>query len=742
MRETGPGQTIDPASLDGRSAHEWRQLSAQVMTTRREGVCSNSNNALEAAIEREPQSPAAGAYLLWMADNLARDGHRTQSLSVYDKALESITANELLMPSIDWIGGTLLHKAQTAALANDIAAAVETYRALARHAPRNPDALFQAGLIMERERDYKRAADFYKKVANKRASSKASDPAELARRALQRLSVPDEAFSPTAEHVVDALETALSQRSGEQLRRLISTTHFSIGPLGGHAAFETETLLEQLCSDLGVGADAGSIKVDRTLVGRGDKRYLRTFGWCGRWFTGDVVFFVRRSARGWQCTGCGIATPNQLWLEHWRPATLQTNQPLPFELLAPWPDGQCFEAGGLGPFVRDEMIIAFVAATYWPFGAIAAAGLTLAFSARTCGFGVRGFYYNESSTHEDENQFAIDFSRYRRFVPYNNISDGTPVLAPRDGTVSWVTDGTPTGSDTASNTVHIQHGDPNDPADKTRYTSRYLHMEGPGRIIPSMGMQIWAGNRIGLMDDTGESVIDHLHFSIHDRRIVFPNTSLGGSVRPTPMNGVTLNDGESGKCVCSTNVETFGAPEMIFPTGFAAQNWVIIPVATAAGQTAPAAIQDQTWELLLSGVVLIDMKGVSTSQWRHETVHIMPDLNGPILQAATRYNIPLPPGTSGLNYNCNFQVEQHAPFSTVSQIFNQGESINSGFAVEVSRPHAYFTATDFFTNSPKDNLFDGIDVDAAVRDSDAYLQRLGYRITLVGKVVFSPIIIQ
>jgi hypothetical protein len=740
MREAGPVQEIfDPASLDAKSAHEWRRLAAQVTDKRRDGVCSNANNALEAAIEREPQSPAAGAYLLWMADNLARDGKRTQSLSVYDKAVESIASNQPMVASIDGVAGTLLHKAQTAALANDAATAVETYRALARHAPGNPDPLFQAGLIMEDARDFKRAAEFYKQVANKTASYKTDDPAELARRGLQRLSVPDSAFSLTAEHVVDALESALSHRSGEQLRRLISTTHFAIGPLGGHAAFETDTLLEQLCSDAGEGA--GSIKVDRELVGRGDKKYLRTSGWRGRWFTGDVVFLIRRSARGWQSTGCGIATPNQLWLEHWRPATLQTNQPLPFELLAPWPDGQCFEAGGLGPYVGHQMVIAYVAATYWPFGALAAAALTLALSARTCGFGVRGFYYNESSTHDEEDAFAIDFSRYRRFVPYNNISDGTPVLAPHSGVVSHVSDGTATGSDTASNTVEIQHGDPNDPANKDRYTSRYLHMEGPGRIIPSMWMPIYAGNRIGLMDDTGNSVIDHLHFSIHDRRIIYPSAPLGGSVRPTPMNGVALNYGDSGKCVCSTNVETFGAPKMIYPTGFAVQNWVITPVATAAGEAEPTTIQDQTWELLLSGAVLIDMKGVSSAQWRRETVHIAPDLNGPILQAAARYGITLPPGTSGLNYSCNFQVEQHAPFSTLSSIFNQNESINSGFAVEVFRPHPYFTATDFFTNTARNNLFAGIEVDAAVRDSDAYLYRLGYRITLVGKIVFSPVII-
>ena len=99
MRKAGPKPEIfEPRSLDAKSAHEWRHLAAQVMGKRREGVCSNANNALEAAIEREPQSPAAGAYWLWTADNVARDGNRTQALVVCDTAIEAIDNNESLIP--------------------------------------------------------------------------------------------------------------------------------------------------------------------------------------------------------------------------------------------------------------------------------------------------------------------------------------------------------------------------------------------------------------------------------------------------------------------------------------------------------------------------------------------------------------------------------------------------------------------------------------------------------------------
>lgn len=731
------GEMGIPRCLDDKSAFEWRQLSAQVLEQRRTRLCANTNVTLEAAIEREPQSPLAGAYWLWMADNLVRDGSVRDSLSLYDKAIDAFAANERLVATIDGVGGALLKKAQTAALAKDHATAVETYQALARHERGDPDPLFQAGLLMEAAGDRDRAAAYYKKVASKSASAKTDDPAQLARRNLKRLAVPDSAFSLTAEHVVDAIEAALSSGKPDRLRKLASTTHFAIGPAGGHTSFEGPKLLDQLCGDL----RQSDVHVDGSLSGGGDKRYLRSSGWRGRWFRGDVIFLITRGPRGWQWTGCGIAAPNDLWIDHWRPDKPQTNDPLPFELLAPWQDGLCCEAGGLGPYLRDQMVIAFAAAIAWPFGAIAAAAATLALSARSCGFGPRGFYYNDSDTHDEDDAFAIDFTRYQRFVPYINRSAGTPVLAPRGGIVSRVSDGTPSGSDTASNTVEIQHGDPADPANTDRFTSRYLHLQGPGRIAVSQFMPIFTGNRIGQMDDTGNSFLSHLHFSIHDRRIVFPGALLGGSVRPTPMNGVELGDGDSGKCVCSTNVETFGEKPMINPTGFAGQNWVIVPVATAAGQSPPSGIREQRWQLVLSGVVLLDMKGVSAAQWRRETVVIAPDLRGPIKFAAQRFGVPLPPGLDESAFYSNLQVEQWAPFSTLSSIFNANQSVNSGFAVDVWRPNPFFTATDLATNAQVSNLFAGIQADIAVRDSDAYLYRLGYHITLIGRIVFSPVII-
>ena len=70
-------------------------------------------------------------------------------------------------------------------------------------------------------------------------------------------------------------------------------------------------------------------------------------------------------------------------------------------------------------------------------------------------------------------------------------------------------------------------------------------------------------------------------------------------------------------------------------------------------------------------------------------------------------------------------------------MFNQGQSINSGFAVEVWRANPFITVNDAFTNAPISNVFDGIQVDVAVQDTDAFIRRVSFEIILIGKIVFT-----
>jgi hypothetical protein len=190
--------------------------------------------------------------------------------------------------------------------------------------------------------------------------------------------------------------------------------------------------------------------------------------------------------------------------------------------------------------------------------------------------------------------------------------------------------------------------------------------------------------------------------------------------------------------------------DMKYLTDFAGQNSVITPVALAVGEHPPATIHDQKWLLVLSGIVVADLKGDSSSDWERQTVSFTPDMagpddpsatSGPLNWAISRYGIPKPPGAAGRDYLIRFSVDEWAPAASLGSIFNQGQSIDSGFAVDAWRPNHFGSGTEVLVNRPVNNLFSGVNVDLAVRDTDAWLYRLSYHITLLGRIVFvAPVI--
>lgn len=729
--------------LDERANHEWRLLSEQVAAIRRQPGAARANVTIEAAIGREPASPIAPAYQLWIADNLAHDERAAEALAAYDRAVESVRETGRVAADLDIVSGALYHKAQSALLAGDVSTAIATYLDLAHHRPADADPFFHAGRLAEQTGQVDRAADFYRRAARDSPPQRPGPigPAELARRALLRLAVPSERFAPTPELAARSLTDALKRGDAQRLRSLVSTTHFQVGPVGGHPMFETGDVLDELVRDLA----ESRVTVVPGLFGAGGKRYLGTTGWRGRWFTGDVLFVISRAPRGWECTGVALTAPTELWMPRWTPPVLEQNQPLPFELLAPWPRGKCFAAGGLNEYIVEQSAVgatvaagAILGGIFGAFvGALVWGAAVLGLAARSCGFGPRGFYYNAFTSHTGEDAFAIDFTSYRQYVPYYAQSAGTPVLAARAGQVIEAIGQFSTGDsdDTHANMVRIAHADPGNPIDRTRFTSSYLHLDGPNKLYVSKGMAVPAGKRLGLMDDTGLSRLNHLHFSVHDMKLPYagsPGSSFGASVRPTPMSGVTLEDGDSGKCVCSTNIERDDF--VINLTTFAGQNWLITPAPRALNQPPPASAADQMFLLVLTGVAIADLKGASASQWRRETVGLYPDLTGPVQYAIDHYGYPLPPGALGNQYLPHFQVEQWAPFAALSSMLNEGESINSGFAVDLWRPNPFATVTDS-SGTQRQNIFTGVQVDVAVRDSDAILHRLSYSIVLLGRIV-------
>jgi hypothetical protein len=180
-------------------------------------------------------------------------------------------------------------------------------------------------------------------------------------------------------------------------------------------------------------------------------------------------------------------------------------------------------------------------------------------------------------------------------------------------------------------------------------------------------------------------------------------------------------------------------------TNFAGQNWLITPAALAVGEHPPASIHDQKWLLVLTGVVTANLQGNSTSHWLNSNLSFLPDMagpsnSGPLNWAIGQYAIPKP---AGQNHDIGFSLDEWAPFVSLSAIYDQAESIDAGYAVNVWRPNHFVTGVDAFSNAQVGNIFTGVNVDVGVRDTDAWILNLGYNITLRGRIVFTktPVIL-
>jgi hypothetical protein len=152
--------------------------------------------------------------------------------------------------------------------------------------------------------------------------------------------------------------------------------------------------------------------------------------------------------------------------------------------------------------------------------------------------------------------------------------------------------------------------------------------------------------------------------------------------------------------------------------------------------------------LVLSGVVLANRQGNSNAAWLRETVTFLPGNSlslglgpseGPLKYAISHYSIPTP-SPDPRDYDLVFSLEDFswAPFASLSAIFDQHESINAGYAVEVWRPRHFLRGLKFpDVTQPIDRIFSGINVDISIQDDDAFILKLGYHITLLGKIAFA-----
>ena len=173
---------------------------------------------------------------------------------------------------------------------------------------------------------------------------------------------------------------------------------------------------------------------------------------------------------------------------------------------------------------------------------------------------------------------------------------------------------------------------------------------------------------------------------------------------------------------------------MNFASSYPAQNWLIVPSPQGIDQPSNP-VSEQSFLMTLSGVANVNFKSAENGDWTRETFGLQPDMNSVLQFAIREFGIPVP-AVPGSTPSVAFQVSQWAPFTTINSIFDKETAINAGFAVDNFRPAPFSTVQDAKTGQPYNNIFSGIHVDLAVRDKNAFLYRVGYHITLRGKIRF------
>ncbi len=135
---------------------------------------------------------------------------------------------------------------------------------------------------------------------------------------------------------------------------------------------------------------------------------------------------------------------------------------------------------------------------------------------------IQGF--DGALTHQGRVRHAIDFA----------MPEGTPVLAAREGVVTWVQDDARDGTRAGGNLISLLHRDGT--------LTQYAHLKR-GSVVVKEGQSISRGSVIALSGSTNDTpVAPHLHFEVFinpgDERTTLPFTvSLPGGSCGVPKEG-------------------------------------------------------------------------------------------------------------------------------------------------------------------------------------------------------------
>ena len=400
--------------------------------------------------------------------------------------------------------------------------------------------------------DVQSAMDVLKiRMDTKIVNSKSSE-SQFARREFERLS---QGYSGLPRNKLEKqLVSGLSSGRTKRIKQLPTSTTFSVS-IGCHSTYvDADEFLNLIVDELTL-SNVDVLWEDR----QEDAVTVYSTGWCGDVFGAGVAFVLRRRGSYWFLDNVWLIDNPNGYLNTLPDAAVETNSPLPFELFAPWDkqavdNRKSFTAGGLGVKHLDPLATHAGGAPWWTWFIPAGPTLWSSFPPRgllsSCGYGLRGLYYGQPTTHLRDDFFAIDFTSYDGIT---RATEYTPVLAAAGGRVLASVHVNPDDSD-RKNYVEVvsRHDD-------TDYVHRYLHLANERRSPVLCGSWVPTECYLGRMQMTGNAVIPHLHFSIHDQSRPYGDERLGScsriqkghSIRPYPMAGTSLGDLESGKCVQS-----------------------------------------------------------------------------------------------------------------------------------------------------------------------------------------------
>ena len=152
------------------------------------------------------------------------------------------------------------------------------------------------------------------------------------------------------------------------------------------------------------------------------------------------------------------------------------------------------------------------------------------------------------------------------------------------------------------------------------------------------------------------------------------------------------------------------------PGRFVSRHYMFVPIERVTQP--PSSTVPYRGLITISGVAIVNLQGTTESDWFRERVTL--NLNDDVARA-----VNTAPWQPRPRYFFTYRIEQWVPFATVNARYNRNVANHDG------------TAVDNFSLEPSRGAV--MHVDVAIRDTDAWLYRVGYQLHLYVRLEEQPV---